>query len=71
MIDEHINNPKSIKYYVNLYLQSIKAEIKDKIVIDIPEGIEHFSDQLKVFKEFNRVSPSYSWRISKAKISEI
>lgn len=126
MIDEHINNPKSIKYYVKKYLESIKKELKDKIVIDIPagngatseillnlgakvkpfdlfpeyfmlekiecnradiidkipvddnhadmlicqEGIEHFSDQLKVFKEFNRIlkdqgrlvitTPSYS-----------
>jgi len=126
MIDEHISNPKSIKYYVKKYLESIKTELKDKIVIDIPagngatseillnfgakveafdlfpeyfmlenvdcnradimdevpvddnyadilvcqEGIEHFSDQLKVFKEFNRIlknqgrliltTPSYS-----------
>jgi len=126
MIDEHINNPKSIKYYVKKYLENIKAELKNKIVIDIPagngatseillnlgakvksfdlfpeyfmlenaecnradiidkipvnnnqadmlicqEGIEHFSDQLNVFKEFNRVlkhqgrliltTPSYS-----------
>jgi SAM-dependent methyltransferase len=111
MIDEHINNPKSIKYYVKKYLDGLKTELKDKVVIDIPagngatseilldygaivkpfdlfpeyfmlenvaceradildkipvdnnhadmvicqEGIEHFSDQLKVFKEFNRV----------------
>jgi len=126
MIDEHINNPKSIKYYVKKYLESLKVELKNKIVIDIPagngatseillnlgaevksfdlfpeyfmlkniecnradiideipvndnyadmlicqEGIEHFSDQLKVFKEFNRIlknqgrliltTPSYS-----------
>lgn len=126
MIDKHINNPKSIKYYVKKYLENIKAELKNKIVIDIPagngatteillnlgakvksfdlfpeyfmlenaecnradiidnipvdnnyadmlicqEGIEHFSDQLKVFKEFNRIlknqgrlvltTPSYS-----------
>ena len=126
MIDEHVNNPKSIKFYVRNYLESIKTQLKDKIVIDIPagngatseilkdvgarvkpfdlfpeyfmlentkceradimdkipvddnyadmlicqEGIEHFSDQLKVFKEFNRVlknhgklvitTPSYS-----------
>jgi len=126
MIDEYINNPKSIKYYVKGYLNSIKTELKNKIVIDIPagngatseilkdigaivkpfdlfpeyfmfndieckradiideipvdenyadmlicqEGIEHFSDQLKVLKEFNRVlknqgklvitTPSYS-----------
>ncbi len=126
MIDEHINNPKSIKYYLKEYLENIKAELTNKIVIDIPagngatseilmnlgakvepfdlfpeyfmlknikcdradiidkipvddnyadmlicqEGIEHFSDQLKVFKEFNRIlknkgklivmTPSYS-----------
>jgi SAM-dependent methyltransferase len=126
MIDEHINNPKSPKYYVKRYLHSIKNELKDKIVLDIPagngatteilqelgskveaydlfpeyfllkdihcqraniteripvkdsyadflicqEGIEHFSDQAKAFKEFNRVlktggrliitTPSYS-----------
>ncbi len=126
MLDNHINNPKSIKYYVNQYLQSIKAELTNKIIVDAPagsgatseilrnlgadvkpfdlfpeyfmlndvqcqraniadhiplddksadmlicqEGIEHFSDQLKAFKEFNRVlkhkgrllitTPSYS-----------
>jgi len=126
MIDKHINNPKSIKYYLKRYLESIKTELINKIVIDVPsgngatseilmklgakveafdlfpeyfmlknieckradimnkiplnddyadmlicqEGIEHFSDQLKVFKEFNRVlktkgkliitTPSYS-----------
>ncbi|BCG65866.1 MAG: 2-polyprenyl-6-hydroxyphenyl methylase3-demethylubiquinone-9 3-methyltransferase [Methyloprofundus sp.] len=126
MLDEHINNPKSIKYYVNQYLQSIKTELVAKIIVDAPagtgatseilknlgaevrpfdlfpeyfmlkgvqceraniadniplddktadmlicqEGIEHFSDQLKAFKEFNRVlkqggrllitTPSYS-----------
>ena len=107
MIDQHINNPKSIKYHVKNYLHEIKSEIRNKTVIDIPagngatseilmdsgarvkpfdlfpeyfmlknieciradvsdkipvdgncadmlicqEGIEHFSDQLKVFKE--------------------
>jgi len=126
MIDEHINNPKSIKYYVKKYLENLEIELKNKIVIDIPagngatseillnfgakvkpfdlfpeyfmleniecnradiidkipvddnhadmlicqEGLEHFSDQLKVFKEFNRIlknqgrliltTPSYS-----------
>jgi SAM-dependent methyltransferase len=131
MIDEHINNPKSIKFYVKKYLDGIKNELKNKIVIDIPagngvtskilldngakaepydlfpeyfmvhiveckradivdkipvnnnhadmlicqEGIEHFSDQLKTFKEFNRVlkekgtliitTPSYSNLASK------
>jgi len=126
MIDNHINNKKSIKYYINQYLNSIKKDIRGKVVVDIPagngstseilynldadvrsfdlfpeyfmfdkikceradiikgipisdkstdmlicqEGIEHFSDQLKVLKEFNRVliddgellitTPSYS-----------
>lgn len=126
MIDNHINNPKSPKYYVKKYLDSQKKELQNKIVLDIPsgngitteillkngakvesfdlfpeyfmlknieckradisdkipvidnyadmlicqEGIEHFSDQLKTFKEFNRVlklkgkllitTPSYS-----------
>lgn len=126
MIDNHINNKKSIKYYINQYLNSLKNSIKKKVVIDIPagngstseilyklgadvrpfdlfpeyfmfddlqckradimkgipmddkssdmiicqEGIEHFSNQLEVFKEFNRVlskngeliitTPSYS-----------
>lgn len=126
MIDNHVNNPKSPKYPVKRFFWSIKSEMKDKIVIDIPagngvtteilleleakvepfdlfpeyfmlnnieckradimekipvadnyadwvvcqEGIEHFSDQLKAFKEFNRIlkiegkllitTPSYS-----------
>jgi len=126
MIDEHINNPKSAKFYVKRYLQAISDELKNKTVIDMPagngatteilkelgcsvepydlfpeyfllegieckraniadripvedghadyvvcqEGIEHFSDQLKAFKEFARVlknggkliltTPSYS-----------
>jgi ubiquinone/menaquinone biosynthesis C-methylase UbiE len=126
MIDNHINNPKSPKFYVKRYLDSIKKELHNKIVLDIPagngatteillengakvepfdlfpeyfmlkdieckradivdkipvsdnyaemlicqEGIEHFSDQLSAFKEFNRVlkmngrllitTPSYS-----------
>ncbi|OQY00021.1 MAG: hypothetical protein B6I24_01005 [Bacteroidetes bacterium 4572_128] len=107
MIDNHINNPKSQKFYVKKYLDSIKKQLHNKIVIDIPagngvtseillengakveaydlfpeyfmlkdiqckradilnkipvmnnyadmlicqEGIEHFSDQLKTFKE--------------------
>lgn len=126
MIDNHVNNPKSPKYPVKRFFWSIKSEMRDKIVIDIPagngvtteilleldakvepfdlfpeyfmlknieckradiiekipvadnyadwvvcqEGIEHFSDQLKAFKEFNRIlkmegkllitTPSYS-----------
>jgi ubiquinone/menaquinone biosynthesis C-methylase UbiE len=111
MIDTHINNPKSPKYYVKKYLDGQKDELRGKIVLDVPagngatteillehgarvepfdlfpeyfmlkgvecrradimenipvtdghadmlvcqEGIEHFSDQLKAFKEFNRV----------------
>lgn len=131
MIDKHIINPKSPKFYVKKYLDSLRNELQDKIVLDIPagngvtteilleigakvepfdlfpeyfmlknieckradivdkipvadnyadmlicqEGIEHFSDQLKVFKEFNRVlktngkllitTPSYSNLASK------
>ncbi len=131
MIDQHVNNPKSPKYYVKKYLDSNKNELRNKIVLDIPagngvtteillengakaepfdlfpeyfmlnnieckradiadkipvinnyadmlicqEGIEHFSDQLKTFKEFNRVlkmkgkllitTPSYSNLASK------
>jgi len=38
MIDSHINNRKSIKFYVKNYLYRIKAELKDKVVIDIPAG---------------------------------
>ena len=126
MIDNHSDNPKSVKFYVKKYLDNQKNELRNKIVLDIPagngvtteillengalvepfdlfpeyfmlknieckradivdripvndkhadmlicqEGIEHFSDQLKVFKEFNRViktngkllitTPSYS-----------
>lgn len=111
MTDAHLDNPKSPKYYVKRYLESIHADLKGKIVVDMPagtgvtteilmnsgakveafdlfpeyfmlknveckradiadgmplpdhyadmvicqEGIEHFSDQLKAFKEFNRV----------------
>lgn len=131
MIDTNVTNPKSPKYYVKRYLDSMKEELKNKIVLDIPagngvtteillengakveafdlfpeyfmlknieckradivdkiptidnyadmlicqEGIEHFSDQLKTFKEFNRVlktdgkllitTPSYSNLASK------
>ena len=126
MLDTHINNPKSPKFYVRRFLESRKDAVKGKRAIDIPagngatseillslganveafdlfpeyfmlksieckqadvmkeipvadqhadwvicqEGIEHFSDQLKVFKEFNRIlkkngkllitTPSYS-----------
>lgn len=126
MIDSHINNPKSPKFYVKKFLDSRKTELRNKIVLDVPagngattelllemgakaqpfdlfpeyfmlknieckradiakripvddnyadmlicqEGIEHFADQLKAFKEFSRVlkpggellitTPSYS-----------
>ncbi|MEI7492152.1 MAG: class I SAM-dependent methyltransferase [Bacteroidota bacterium] len=126
MIDQHILNPKSQKFYVRRYLEGIRDELRGKKVIDIPagngatseilmeagaevepfdlfpeyfmlkgleckraditdhipvpdehadwvacqEGIEHFSDQLRTFKEINRVlkpggrllltTPSYS-----------
>jgi len=38
MIDDHVKNPKSIKYYMNSYLQNIKSSLIDKTVIDIPAG---------------------------------
>jgi len=38
MIDSHVNNPKSPKFYVKRYLESIQEELKDKIVLDIPAG---------------------------------
>ncbi len=126
MIDPHVDNPKSPKYYIKRYLYRNRDILKGKIVLDIPagngtatemllklgcrvepldlfpeyflpkavecrraniaekipvndsyadcvlcqEGIEHFSDQLKAFREFNRVlkrggrlivtTPSYS-----------
>lgn len=131
MIDAHIDNPKSIKYYVKRYLLRRKGDLAGKVVLDVPagngataeillemgakveafdlfpeyfmlegipckradimegipvsadhadmvicqEGIEHFSDQAKTFKEFNRVlktggellitTPSYSDLASK------
>ena len=126
MIDDHINNPKSIKFYIKEFIEKDKKKITEKTVIDIPagngatteillnigakvepydlfpeyfmldsieckraditkgipvnnqhadilicqEGIEHLSDQLAAFKEFNRTlkkdglllitTPSYS-----------
>jgi len=131
MIDKHVNNPKSPKFYVKRYLDGKKKELQNKIILDVPagsgvtteillengakvepfdlfpeyfmlknieckradildkipvtdnyadmvicqEGIEHLSDQLKAFKEFNRVlkingkllitTPSYSNLASK------
>lgn len=38
MIDKHIYNPKSPKYYVKKYLDSQKRELLNKIVLDIPAG---------------------------------
>ncbi len=126
MVDPHVNNPKSPKFFVKRFLTSIKEDLRGKIAVDVPagngvtseillelgskveafdlfpeyfllkdieckkadinqglplennhadfvicqEGIEHFSDQLKAFTEFNRVlkkggkliitTPSYS-----------
>ncbi len=125
-LNESTDNPKSIKYFVKKYIDSIKEGLKEKVVVDFPagsgvttsilkdigakvrpfdlfpeyfniesitceradinegipmmddetdmvicqEGIEHFSDQLRAFKEFNRIlkkggklvitTPSYS-----------
>ena len=111
MIDNHINNPKSIKFYIKEFIEKNKSKVTGKTIIDIPagngatteillnsgakvepydlfpeyfmldsieckraditqgiptknqhadilicqEGIEHLSDQLAAFKEFNRV----------------
>ncbi len=126
MTDPHVNNPKSPKYHVKRYLESIRDELAGKIVLDLAagsgvtteillelgakveafdlfpeyfvlkgieckradildripvpdgyadyiicqEGVEHFSDQCKAYKEFNRIlkpggkliitTPSYS-----------
>jgi SAM-dependent methyltransferase len=38
MIDQHILNPKSIKFYVNRYLRAKKDELKGKIILDVPAG---------------------------------
>ena len=38
MIDEHVNNPKSIKYYIKRYFESNQELIKDKKVVDVPAG---------------------------------
>lgn len=38
MIDAHVNNPKSPKYYVKRYLESKKEYLKNKIVLDVPAG---------------------------------
>jgi ubiquinone/menaquinone biosynthesis C-methylase UbiE len=126
MLDTHVNNPKSIKYYVKKFIEGRGSQLQKKVVLDVPagngvtteillkngasvepfdlfpeyfkvkdveckraniyeglpvknnhadmlicqEGIEHFSDHLKAFKEFNRTlkvggelvmtTPSYS-----------
>lgn len=38
MIDAHVNNPKSPKFYVKKYLDSKKSELQNKIVLDVPAG---------------------------------
>lgn len=39
MIDPHINNPISPKYHVRKYLESIRHELRNKIVLDVlPAG---------------------------------
>jgi SAM-dependent methyltransferase len=111
MIDKRTTDPKSIKFHVKFFLESIKLELSGKKVVDMPagsgatteallelgadvfafdlfpeyfmvdkvtcqranimegmpaeansadwvicqEGMEHFSDQLKAFREFNRI----------------
>lgn len=37
-MEEGINNPQSIKYHVAKYLESIKPQLIDKMVVDIPAG---------------------------------
>ncbi len=126
MIDPHVNNPKSPKYHVKRYLNSIKDDLNNAVVLDLAagsgvtseillelgakveafdlfpeyfvlkdipctradildriplpdayadfiicqEGVEHFSDQFRAYREFNRLlkpggkliitTPSYS-----------
>jgi len=38
MIDAHVNNPKSPKFYVKRYLDSKKHELKGMVVLDVPAG---------------------------------
>ena len=38
MSDEHLNNPKSPKFHVKKYLDSLQQEWKNKIVLDVPAG---------------------------------
>jgi len=38
MVDPQVNNPKSPKFAVRKYLQSIQDELKGKLVIDMPAG---------------------------------
>lgn len=38
MSNYHLNNPKSPKYHVRKYLDSIDSELKGKTVVDIPSG---------------------------------
>ncbi|MCC7192605.1 MAG: class I SAM-dependent methyltransferase [Phycisphaeraceae bacterium] len=111
MIDPHVNNPKSPKYHVKRYLNSIKNDLNGAVVLDLAagsgvtseillelgakveafdlfpeyfvlkdipctradildriplpdayadfiicqEGVEHFSDQFRAYREFNRL----------------
>ncbi|HNQ66791.1 MAG TPA: class I SAM-dependent methyltransferase [Bacteroidales bacterium] len=47
MIDSHINNPKSPKYYINKWIISNSQDIKGKTVIDLPAGNGMTSEILK------------------------
>ena len=38
MIDQDLNNRKSIKYYVKQYLEEIGTDLQNQRVIDIPAG---------------------------------
>lgn len=49
MIDAHINNRKSPKYYVKKYLESKRNELQNKIVLDVPAGNGATSEILLAF----------------------
>ncbi len=44
MIDNQINNPKSIKFHVKEFLEGIKSELVGKTVIDMPAGSSSTSE---------------------------
>lgn len=36
--DRHLDNPKSIKYYVKRYIQKMAPQLRNKVVVDVPAG---------------------------------